>query len=266
MRQAHERIDVRHTGSFMPQLIDTHGTFNFRDFGGYTSSVGEEVRSGVLFRSGSLDRIADTEAHSLQDSLSIKTIIDLRHPDEFNDNPTRGSLAGLVPNRYSLSVIDATQALKNHTEALNIAYGMGQSGPRYFAVLENGEPIWREVIEILLEPKSYPILAHCTAGKDRTGITAALILDLIGVAQDTISEDYAMSSASVDQLFDYLVESGRRPEGTPEGAKSRMIARRKYMDDFLKLLYQKYGDAEGYIKNLGFNDFDIARIRDYLIA
>lgn len=266
MRQAHERIDVRHTGSFMPQLIDTHGTFNFRDFGGYTSSASEEVRSGVLFRSGSLDRIADTEAHSLQDSLSIKTIIDLRHPDEFNDNPTRGSLAGLVPNRYSLSVIDATQALKNHTEALNIAYGMGQSGPRYFAVLENGEPIWREVIEILLEPKSYPILAHCTAGKDRTGITAALILDLIGVAQDTISEDYAMSSASVDQLFDYLVESGRRPEGTPEGAKSRMIARRKYMDDFLKLLYQKYGDAEGYIKNLGFNDFDIVRIRDYLIA
>ena len=163
-------------------------------------------------------------------------------------------------------MIDATQALKNHTEALNIAYGMGQSGPRYFAALENGEPIWREVIEILLEPKSYPILAHCTAGKDRTGITAALILDLIGVAQDTISEDYAMSSASVDQLFDYLVESGRRPEGTPEGAKSRMIARRKYMDDFLKLLYQKYGDAEGYIKNLGFNDFDIVRIRDYLIA
>ena len=250
----------------MPQLIDTHETFNFRDFGGYTLSTGEEVRSGVLFRSGSLDRIADTEAHSLHDSLSIQTIIDLRHPDEFNDNSTRGSLVDLVPNRYSLSVIDATQALKNHIEALNIAYGMGQSGPRYFALLENGETIWREVIRILLEPYSYPILAHCTAGKDRTGITAALILDLIGASQDTISEDYAMSSASVDQLFNYLVESGRRPEGTSEAAKSRMITKRKYMDDFLKLLYQKYGNAEGYIKKLGFNAFDIARIRDFLIA
>ena len=250
----------------MPKLIDTHDTFNFRDFGGYTSSTSGEVRSGVLFRSGSLDRIADTEAHSLQDNLSIQTIIDLRHPDEFNDSPTRGSLVDLVPNRYSLSVIDATQALKNHTEAFNIAYGIGQSGPRYFAVLENGEPIWREVIQIFLEPNSYPILAHCTAGKDRTGITAALILDLVGVASETISEDYAMSSASVDQLFEYLVQAGRRPEGTPEAVKSRMITKRKYMDDFLKLLNQRYGNAEGYIKSLGFNAFDIAQIRDFLLA
>ena len=250
----------------MPRLIDTHGTFNFRDFGGYTLSTGQKVRSGLLFRSGSLDRITDTEARSLQDSLSIQSIIDLRHPDEFNDNSTRGSLVDIVPNRYSLSVIDATQPLKNHAEALNVAYGIGQSGPRYFALLENGETIWREVIRILLDPYSYPILAHCTAGKDRTGITAALILDLIGVTQDTISEDYAMSSASVDQLFSYLVESGRTPEGTSEAAKSRMITKRKYMDDFLKLLYQKYGNAEGYIKKLGFNAFDIARIRDFLIA
>ncbi len=250
----------------MPQLIDTHGTFNFRDFGGYTLSTGQKVRSGLLFRSGSLDRIADTEARSLQDSLSIQSIVDLRHPDEFNDNSTRGSLVDIVQNRYSLSVIDATQPLRNHAEALNIAYGLGQSGPRYFALLENGETIWREVIQILLDPNSYPILAHCTAGKDRTGITAALILDLVGVTQDTISEDYAMSSASVDQLFSYLVESGRRPEGTSEAAKSRMITKREYMDDFLKLLHQKYGNAEGYITKLGFNAFDIARIRDFLIA
>ena len=250
----------------MPQAIDTHGTFNFRDFGGYTSSIGEKVRSGVLFRSGSLDKIADREAHSLQDDLSIQTIVDLRHPDEFNDNPTRGSLVDLVSNRLSLSVIDATQALKYHTEAFNVVYGTGQSGRRYFAVLENGEPIWREVIRVLLEPHSYPILAHCTAGKDRTGITAALILDLVGVAPGTISEDYALSSTSVHQLFDYLVEAGRRPEGTPKAAKSRMISTRQYMDDFLKLLYQKHGNAEGYVKSLGFSDSDIARTREFLLA
>ena len=250
----------------MPRLIDTHETFNFRDFGGYTSCTGAKVLSGVLFRSGSLDRISDKEAHSLQDSLSIQTIIDLRHPDEFNDNLTRGSLVELVPVRYSLSVIDPTQTLKFHTEALNSTYGMGQSGLRYFALLENGETIWREVIKILLDPGSYPLLVHCTAGKDRTGMAAALILDLIGVARDTISEDYAMSSASVDQLFDYLVESGRKPGGTIEAAKSRMITERKYMDDFLTLLYQKFGNSEGYVKNLGFSHSDIARIRDFLSA
>ena len=262
----HERINVNERDPFMPQLIDTHGTFNFRDFGGYTSSTGQEVRSGLLFRSGSLDRIADAEARSLQDSLSIQSIIDLRHPDEFKDSSTRGALVDIVPTRYSLSVIDPTQSLKAHSEVLNITYGKGQSGPRYFALLENGEPTWREVIKILLDPDSYPILAHCTAGKDRTGITAALILDLLGVDKNTISEDYAMSSASVDQLFDYLVKSGRKIQGTSEAAKLRMVTEREYMDDFLKLLYQKYGNAEGYIKKLGFNDLDIARIRDFLIV
>ena len=74
-----------------------------------------------------------------------------------------------------------------------------------------------------------------------------------------------MSSTSVDQLYDYLVEAGRRPEGTSEAAKSRMITKREYMDDFLELLYQKYGSAEGYIETLGFKDSEIARIREFLL-
>ena len=250
----------------MPQFIETHDTFNFRDFGGYASATGKEVRSGVLFRAGSLDRIGGMEAKSLQDSLSIQTIIDLRHPDEFKDNPSRGSLVNLVPHRHSLSVIEASQPLKDHTKSRDITYGIGQSGPRYFSILEDGESIWREVVQVLLEPESYPILAHCTAGKDRTGITAALVLDLAGVAAETISEDYAMSSASVDQLYDYIVDVGRRPEGTPEAAKARMITKRQYMDDFLNFLYQKYGNTEGYIKYLGFTDSDVSQIREFLLV
>jgi protein-tyrosine phosphatase len=249
----------------MPQIIDTQDTFNFRDFGGYTSNTGKQVRSGVLFRAGSLDRIGDSEAQTLQDSLSIQTIIDLRHPDEFTDSPTRGFLVDMVPTRHELSVMDASQPMSKHTKARDITYGVGQSGPRYFSVLEDGESIWREVIKIILDPDSYPILAHCTAGKDRTGITSALILDLVGVDRDTISEDYAMSSASVNELYEYLVQAGRKPRGTPESAKSNMITHRKYMDDFLALLYQKYGNAEGYIKKLGFGDSEITRIREFLM-
>jgi protein-tyrosine phosphatase len=254
------------THKLMPQIIETQDTFNFRDFGGYKSNTGEQVRSGVLFRAGSLDRISPAEAHALQNSLSIQTIIDLRHPDEFTDSPSRGSLVDLVPTRHELSVMDASQPMRNHTEARDITYGVGQSGPRYFSVLEDGESIWREVIQIILNPESYPILAHCTAGKDRTGITAALILDLVGVDRDTISEDYVMSSASVNQLFDYLVAADRRPQGPSDAAKSRMITHRKFMDDFLELMYEKYGNAAGYIKNLGFGDDDIARIRGFLIV
>lgn len=250
----------------MPRLIDLQGTFNFRDFGGYPCVGGDIVRSGILFRSGSIDKIMEPTAQSIQNELSIKTIMDLRHPDESNDNNTRGALVDLVSKRYVFSVINPAKTLVENRRALDILYGMGQSGPRYFALLENSEPLWNRILQILLDPNSYPILTHCTAGKDRTGIIAALILDLAGVDQTTISEDYEVSSSSVDRLFDYLVEAGRRPEGKSETIKSRMLAPRKNMDDFLMLLRQKYGGAEGYIKNLGFTNTDISVIRDFLVV
>ena len=131
-------------------------------------------------------------------------------------------------------------------------------------MLETSEPLWKQIVQTLINPDSYPILAHCTAGKDRTGIIVALLLDLAGVDQNTISIDYEMSSASVDQLFNYLVESGRPPEGDVEVIKSRMLSPRKYMDDLLLLLHETYGGAEGYIKNLGFSDTDISTIKDFL--
>ena len=248
----------------MPRSIDVKGTFNFRDFGGYTSSDGNEVSSGMLFRSGSIDRVIESEAQRIQSELSIETIIDLRHPDELQDSDTRGVLVDLVPTRHMFSIINPQKTLLENRAELDILYGIGQSGPRYFALLENSEPIWQQIVQKLIDPDSYPILAHCTAGKDRTGIIAALILDLVGVDQNTISIDYEMSSATVDQLFDYLVEAGRPPEGDVEVAKSRMLAPRKNMDDFLMLLHQKYGGAERYIKNLGFSDTDISIIKDFL--
>jgi protein-tyrosine phosphatase len=248
----------------MPRSIDINGTFNFRDFGGYASTGRNEVRSGMLFRSGSIDKVMEPEASRIQGEFSIETIMDLRHPDELQDNDTRGILADLVPNRYMFSIIDPHKTLLENRAELDILYGIGQSGPRYFGLLENSESLWQQIIQILIDPDSYPILAHCTAGKDRTGIIAALILDLAGVDQNTISLDYEMSSATVDQLFDYLVGAGRTPVGDVEVIKSGMLAPRKNMDDFLVLLRQKYGGAEGYIRNLGFSDGDISTIKDFL--
>jgi protein tyrosine/serine phosphatase len=155
--------------------------------------------------------------------------------------------------------------MKSNTAALDIAYGIGQSGPRYFSLLERGEVMWREVISVILNPEAYPILAHCTAGKDRTGLTAALLLDLLGVDADTIAQDYALSSKSADRLYDYLIEGGRELEGTRQEAIERMLTPRKYMDDFLSLLHENYGDAEAYVKKLGFSESDINDIREFLL-
>jgi protein-tyrosine phosphatase len=249
----------------MPKLIETRTTFNFRDFGGYASATGRMVKPDLLFRCGSPDLIDKSEASTLQEQFSIQTIIDLRHQDELQERNDRGALVDIVENRFHLSVIDATRAMKENSEDLDIAYGVGQSGPRYFALLERGEAVWREVIRILLDPSSYPILAHCTAGKDRTGVTAALILDLLGVSHDDIAEDYALSSQSAGRLYDYLIESGRELVGTRDEAIERMLTPRSYMDDFLALLREHYGGAESYFKKLGFSDIEINEIREFLL-
>ena len=95
----------------MPRSIEVGGTFNFRDFGGYTSSEGDQVRSGILFRSGSIDRVIESEAQRIQSELSIETVMDLRHPDELQDNDTRGPLVDVVPTRHMFSIINPEKTL-----------------------------------------------------------------------------------------------------------------------------------------------------------
>ena len=246
-------------------LIETIGTFNFRDFGGYESRSGGVVRSGILLRSASPDRINVAEAKILQTKLSLKTIIDLRHPEELNDNPTLGALVEIVGNRENISVINSEKDLRVQQDELDTIFGIGQSGSRYMAHLERGKDLWRQVFELYMESSSYPILVHCTAGKDRTGIVAGLILDLANVEKEVIVADYTVSSDSVDRLMDYLDHSGRFPKGSRAELRDRMLSPSLYMEEFLNLLYKKYGNAEGYLKFLGFSQTEIIGLRDYLV-
>ena len=247
------------------RLIETTDTFNFRDFGGYTSKTGKLVRSGLLFRSASPDLIGNAEAQILQNEISLKTVIDLRHPEELKDNPSRGALVELVGNRKNISVMNSEKSMLFQRSELDVMFGIGQSGKRYLAHLERGKEKWREVFELYFQFSSYPILVHCTAGKDRTGIIAGLILDLIGVDHKIIAQDYTVSSDSVDRLLEYLDDSGRFPEGSREELRDRMLSRSLYMEDFLILLYEKYGNAEGYLNYLGFSQPDIDGLRDCLL-
>lgn len=246
-------------------LIETTGTFNFRDFGGYKSRLGGVVRSGILFRSASPDRFNIEEAKSLQKKLSLETIIDLRHPEELTDNPTLGALVEIVGRRENISVINSEKNMRVQREELDITFGVGQSGSRYLAHLERGKDRWRQVFELYMQPSSYPILVHCTAGKDRTGITAGIILDLANVEKEVIADDYAVSSESVDELMAYLEDSGRFPDGSREELRERMLSPTLYMEEFLDLLHEKYGNAEGYLKSLGFSRTDINQFRDFLM-
>ena len=156
------------------------GTRNVRDIGGYPAAGGRHTRWRTLLRSDELTRLPAHAVDELRE-LGLRQVIDLRWPDELEFSPN--NFAGDPDVRYrhiALLVDDPTP----HS---------GLAG-MYRHVLDQRLPQLVEVAQALLGPAGLPAVIGCAAGKDRTGITIAVLLSLAGVADDLIIEDYALSA------------------------------------------------------------------------
>ncbi|MGD0376491.1 MAG: tyrosine-protein phosphatase [Streptosporangiaceae bacterium] len=167
-------------------LPDRHialpGTFNLRDLGGYPASGGT-VRWRTLLRSDGLHRLDDSGRATLA-GLNLRTVIDLRTHEECQ----------LAPSALG----DALGPLRRHVPVLNTA-AFNTLAPELSAVYrymvdECGTTI-AAIVGCLCAPGGLPGLIHCSAGKDRTGLLVALILAAIGVDDDVIAADYALSGS-----------------------------------------------------------------------
>ena len=133
--------------------------------------------------------------------------------------------------------------------------------PAYAAYLERGASQLRGAIRALTRAETYPAVVHCSAGKDRTGVVCALVMNLLGVDDDTIVRDYALSNLSTPKLLamrDVQVaqdEDVQRLYGAPPDA----------MADFLVHLRRTYGDARGYLRRQGLSDDELDRLPALLL-
>lgn len=174
-------------------LIPLNGTLNLRDLGGWPTAGGT-IAHGRLFRS---DRLAGLtgDDHSRLDALGIATVIDLRYEQEVAEHPSL--LWSSVVNHHNIPLGGAlanqqsfiARALAGHFDGVSDD-DVGQS---YLDLLEIHATDFGRAIEALLEP-SDPALFHCTAGKDRTGLLAMLILRAVGVADDDVLTDFELSN------------------------------------------------------------------------
>ena len=140
------------------------GCFNFRDIGGYLNQDGKRVKKGLYFRAGRQDRMTEKDLVRLSD-LNISTQIDLRKQEEVLDQG-RGPLEDMGANYISIAVIP-----EGGSDKLNKLVGdTGISGKRYLGYLEFGPTSWLRLFGILADEENLPVLLHCTAGKDRTGV------------------------------------------------------------------------------------------------
>ena len=241
--------------------------FNFRDLGGYRTAQGRAIRWRRLFRAGALHTMSDAEATHAHEQLGLRGILDLRRPDEIeSEGDDLGPLVARVAWRENFSVIpmpdDPGPGLPGPvSQSLDEAYGRGPSGPRYAAYLERGASQLRGAIRALTRAETYPAVVHCSAGKDRTGVVCALVMNLLGVDDDTIVRDYALSNLSTPKLLamrDVQVaqdEDVQRLYGAPPDA----------MADFLVHLRRTYGDARGYLRRQGLSDDELDRLPALLL-
>ena len=233
------------------------GCFNFRDIGGYLNQDGKKVKKGLYFRAGRQDRMTDKDLAQLSD-LNIATQIDLRKQEEVLDQG-RGPLEAMGANYINIAVIP-----EGGSDKLNKLVGdTGISGKRYLGYLEFGPTSWLRLFGILAEQENLPVLLHCTAGKDRTGVSTAFLLSILGVSRDIIEADYLLTNLDTERQADFIESTVGYPEGYD---REKMISiagvPRDAMKDFLDEWNQKWGSAVEYLQKIGITNDQMDMIRN----
>ncbi|MDZ7683934.1 MAG: tyrosine-protein phosphatase [Gammaproteobacteria bacterium] len=183
------------------------GCFNFRDIGGYEGDDGRKVRWGRYYRAGRQDRMTERDLQRLRD-MGIRTQIDLRRSDEI-DMQGRGPLVELGADYCWHPVMP-----DDGSEHLDRTVGMkGISGERYLGYLTFDPAPWKGFFEVVANADRHPLVIHCTAGKDRTGVTTALVLSILGVERNVIEADYALTNRERERQVDFLESTMGLPEG-----------------------------------------------------
>jgi protein-tyrosine phosphatase len=243
-----------------PSLRELESVHNFRELGPYPLAGGGRIRAGMVYRSGALELMTTADCDCLVEELGVTTILDLRHPDEMAVEPhalaSRVHHVSLFPNYATQEALIAE---------LNGLYGNGPSPERYLHYLQLGGPQIAHAFSLFAEREAYPILVHCTAGKDRTGVLLGLLMDVLGADDDDIAAEYGLSDASIGQLIAYLRATGRVLEGSDEEIFARLSTPPERMAGFIQLMRLKYGNAEAYLRSEGIPAEAFARLREILV-
>jgi len=176
------------------RLIQLEGQDNFRDLGGYETTDGRRVKWRHLYRSGELNGLTDADHEKLA-GLGIRTVVDLRGVEEVKRKGEVRLPAGATLEPMAIEPGDLGPTLGPAFET-----GDFSKVPADLLVEINRSYIrdWRgrlgSLLEVAAEPANCPLVFHCTHGKDRTGIGAAILLSALGVPWETVMDDYLLSN------------------------------------------------------------------------
>lgn len=238
------------------RLLPLEGAFNLRDLGGYALTTGGQTQWGRALRADGLSRLTTADIDLLL-GRGLSRVIDLRAPQEVAHHP--GKLSGVAGVEVlNLPVFDdlAPQKIPDGAEPL----------PQFYrAMLENRGAVIAQIFTAIDEtPEGGTVLFHCTAGKDRTGLIAALWLALAGVGRDDVIADYALTAELIPGLI-ALFNADLERRGVDPAAIAPMLAcKPAYMESLLQQIDDSHGGVAGYLQATGLSDGTLNRLQQRL--
>lgn len=239
---------------------------NFRDYGDYAAGAGRHIAPGRLFRSAHQARVSDADLNRL-DALDIAAIVDLRRPSERRDQPSKR------PARFTGAVIESAHddgGEAPHITFLKTADLTPDSGRRFMTGTYGRLPFEASHLDLfaryfrILGEVEGPVLIHCAAGKDRTGVLAALTHHLLGVHPDDMIADYLLTNVAVDLerrapgvARQLQAMTGR--SASHDAVVAFLGVEPVYLETALAEVAGRYGSVDGYLERaLGVD----SRLRD----
>jgi protein-tyrosine phosphatase len=238
------------------RVIRLDGAHNVRDLGGYAITGGGETRWRRLLRADNLTALTDADVEALE-ALGVRTVIDLRGDAEL----------ALEPSPYAdgsrLSYINIP--LYDEMAPIVTAGMSFDMGARYATALERCGDRIAEVLDAIAAAAPGGVLFHCTAGKDRTGVIAALLLTLSGVAPETVIADYMLTAKATALLARLRARALER--GTPVDQVELVLASdASSMHTMLVALETLHGGVDAYLPSIGVSAETIGQLRQRLVA
>ena len=255
------------------RLLNFEGIANFRDLGGYANEQGQQVKWGVLYRSGTFAHSSKADLQGLQ-QLQLATLIDFRSGGEKEEEPNQ------LPQPASFTVVEIPTLDEGNKALVGEVMERVESGnfdgfdPDQFMLTANRQfateftPQFRQFIHTVLDAEGKPVAWHCSAGKDRTGFASAILLRVLGVPQETVMRDYMESKqhaleARKNQLLLLRVFKG---EEAADKLAIMMGVEEAWLLAAFEEIDARWGSFDNYVsEGLQLTDRDIAKLRKQLL-
>jgi protein-tyrosine phosphatase len=256
-----------------PKPFVLTGGCNLRDLGGHGTADGREVVRGLLYRSGVLAYLTPSDHNALA-RLKLQTVVDLRRPDEIAAEPTEWpvpvrTLSFPEDPQHGPGQRDAPWE-KSSTEAEARAWMAHAYGTMHEWLAPQLRAIFRTILE-----RELPLLFHCAAGKDRTGFCAGIVLSLLGVAEETVLDEFAFTNEFDLHGFTTrhrtagmgVTDAAHPLDRMDAGVRQALIsADRRYLKAALDRVVEVHGGIEAYATGpLGLTPAEIEDIRELLL-